>query len=366
MKGDTRTRVSDLFAQIGQPPFGIRAGLAPLLLALYVAIHPDEFAIYEDNTFLAKVRGEEFMRMSKVPESFEIQLCGMKELRTDVFESLLRVLDLGQSGEKSTHILNIVRPLCLFIAKHPDYARNTHRLTEHARAVRDIILAAKDPTRLLFHDLPVACGLNAFPVAGNPNRSAAQDYAARLRKSLDEIGGTYGRMLQRMQDGLRRHFGLTGSLPQMRERLATRVEALVVFATEARLKAICLRFGDRQLADEAWLESLGSLVVQTPPSRWKDTDEDSFEREIMVLGAKFTHLESIHFSKRARGEWEEAFRLALTRDDGDEAQEVFFVEKSELARVDEIAAEMHTLLIKNRRMGMAALSKVVWKQLGKK
>lgn len=366
MKGDTRTRVSDLFAQLEQPPFGIRAGLAPLLLAIYVAIHPDEFAIYEDNTFLAKVRGEEFMRMSKAPESFEIQHCGMKALRTDVFESLLRVLDLGQSDNKSTHILNIVRPLCLFVAKHPDYSRNTHRLSDHARAARDNILAAKDPTKLLFHDLPVACGLTAFPVAGHPNRAVAQNYSARLRKALDEVGGAYGRLLQRMQDGLRLNFGLTGSLPAMRERLATRVEALVIYATEPRLKAICLRFADRQLADEAWLESLGSLVVQTPPSRWKDIDEDSFEREIMVLGAKFTHLESIHFAKRSRGEWSEAFRLALTRDDGDEAQEVFFVEKSELARVDEIAAEMHALLVKNRRMGMAALSKVVWKQLRKK
>jgi hypothetical protein len=366
MKGDARTRVSDLFALMEQPPFGIRAGLAPLLLAIYVAIHPDEFAIYEENTFLAKVRGEEFMRMSKVPESFELQLCGMKALRADVFESLLRALDLGEAADKSTHILNIVRPLCLFVAKHPDYTRNTHRLTEHTRAVRDIILAAKDPTQLLFNDLPVACGLKAFPITGHPNRAAAQDYSVRLRKAMDEIGGTYSRLLQRMQDGLRRNFGLTGSLPAMRERLAVRVESLVVFATEPRLKAICLRFADRQLADEAWLESLGSLVVQTPPGRWKDIDEDAFEREIMVLGAKFTHLESIHFDKRARGEWAEAFRLALTCDDGNEAQEVFFVEKTELNRVDELAAELQTLLAKNRRMGMAALSKVVWQQLGKK
>ncbi len=152
----------------------------------------------------------------------------------------------------------------------------------------------------------------------------------------------------------------------MRERLATRTGVLVTHATEPRLKAICLRFADRQLADEAWLESLGSLVVQTPPGRWKDTDEDSFEREIMVLGAKFTHLESIHFGKRTRGEWAEAFRLALTCDDGKEAQEVFFVEKGELTRVDELAAELQILLAKNRRMGMAALSKVVWQQLGKK
>jgi hypothetical protein len=366
MKGDTRTRVSDLFAVLAQPPFGIRAGLAPLLLALYVAIHPDEFAVYEDNTFLAKVRGEEFMRMSKVPESFEIQLCGMKALRADVFDSLLRALDLGQSADKSTHILNIVRPLCLFVAKHPDYARNTQRLTEHARTVRDFILAAKDPTKLLFHDLPVACGLQAFPVTGNPNRTAAQDYAARLRKAMDDIGDAYGQLLQRMQDALRRNFGLAGSLPSMRERLAVRVEKLIVFATEPRLKAVCLRFADSQLADDAWLESLGSLVVQTPPSRWKDVDEDSFEREIMVLGAKFTHLESIHFGTRPRGEWAEAFRLALTRDNGDEAQEVVFVENSELNRVDELAAEVQKLLTKNRRMGMAALSKVVWQQLGKK
>lgn len=365
-KGDARTRISDFFAQLEQPPYGVRAGLAPLLLALYVAIHPDQVAVYEDNTFLAKVGGEEFMRIAKVPESFEIQLCGVKGLRADVFESLIRILDLGPKDDKSKHVLNIVRPLCLFVARLPDWSRNTLKGSAMTRAVRDVILGAKDPNKVLFIDLPIACGLKAFTVDGHTQLHAARDYSTRLRKALDELEGSYGLLQRRMRDSLQQHFGVSGSLTQIRERLALRAEPLVVLTIEPRLKSICLRFADRNMTDDAWLESLGSLVVQIPPSRWRDVDEENFEREIIILGGKFSSLESIHFAKHKKANWSQAYRFALTRDDGDEAQEVVYVDSAEATRVDELAAEFQAIFSKNRRLSMAALSKVVWHQLGKK
>lgn len=363
-KGDARTRISDLFAVLEQPPYGVRAGLAPLLLALYVAIHPNEVAIYEDNTFLAKVGGEEFMRIAKVPESFEIQLCGLKGLRADVFEALILVLNLGTKDSK--HVLNIVRPLCLFLARLPDWSRNNQKVSATTRAVRDVILAAKDPTKVLFTDLPIACGLKPFAVDGPSQLASARDYSTCLRNALDELEGSYGLLLRRMRESLQRHFGVSGSLAHIRERLALRVEPLLVLTIEPRLKSVCLRFADRNMTDDAWLESLGSLVVQLPPGRWRDGDEENFDREMVSLGAKFSNLESIHFAKHKKSDWSQAFRLAVTREDGNEAQEVVYVETSDVQRVDELAAEFQVIFSKNRRLSMAALSKVVWQQLGKK
>ena len=64
-------------------------------------------------------------------------------------------------------------------------------------------------------------------------------------------------------------------------------------AGEPRLKALCMRLADAKLAEGAWLESLGSLLVLQPPMRWKDADEDTFLRELHVLAARFKTLESI-------------------------------------------------------------------------
>jgi hypothetical protein len=58
--------------------------------------------------------------------------------------------------------------------------------------------------------------------------------------------------------------------------------------------------------------------------------------------------------------------LALTKDDGSEAQEVVYIERDEKGAVDGLAAQLQAILGVDRRLGIAALSKVVWRHFGKK
>ena len=95
---DQRIKVSDLLASLSRPPFGVRHGLAMVLLAVYVAMNAQELAFYEEGTFLREVGGDEFLRLTKTPQTFELQLCRISGLRQEVFASLLRVLGLRPSG----------------------------------------------------------------------------------------------------------------------------------------------------------------------------------------------------------------------------------------------------------------------------
>lgn len=363
--GDERVKVSDLFSHLEQRPWGIRAGLTPLFLALYTAIHRNEIAFYEENTFLREVRGAEFMRMSKAPETFEVQFCRIKGLRADVFELLLRVLEIEPYPENSGQILEVVRPLCQFAAQLPDYARNTSRISPMALAVRDAILHAREPVKLLFQDLPAACGMKPFPMTGPCLHSVAGEYATKLQSAIEELRATFQGLHNRMRDHIRTEFSLAGRFTAARERLAIRADSLIVMATEPRLKALCLRLTDRALAEDDWIESLGSLVALRPPSNWHDSDEDTFKRVLSSQAMQFRHLESIAFTKHRDSDWAEAFRVALTREDGSEAQEVVYVEKSERHAVDQIRKELSAVLGNDRRLGMAAISEVIWEYIGK-
>ncbi len=85
-----RVKVVDLFAELRRPPFGLRDGLAPLLLAVFAAIHERDVAFYENGRFLREVTGYEFQRLTKATESFEIQYCRIGGVRAVVFEKLFR------------------------------------------------------------------------------------------------------------------------------------------------------------------------------------------------------------------------------------------------------------------------------------
>ena len=362
---DRRIRVDDLVAYISRPPFGVRDGLALVLLAAYAAMHVQELAFYEDGTFLRELGGDEFLRLIKNPQSFELQLCRITGLRQDVFAALLKVLGLKPSGGREPLILDVVKPLCVFVAGLPDYVLHTRRLSAEAIRVRAAILAAKDPIAFLFKELPAACGLHEFSVDGNISAEEARGFSKLLKGYLDELRGGFDILMERLRNAVREEFDALGPFEQVRERLASRAEQVVLFAGEPRLKALSMRLADAKLAEGAWLESLGSLLVLQPPMRWKDTDEDTFLRELHVLAARFKALENIGFKNMRAEEFAEAFRLSLTKNDGSEIEQVVFVEKQLLPDVRALASEIEKLLVHNRPTNMAALSRVVWSALSK-
>lgn len=363
--GDRRVKVSELFDHLAKPPFGIRDGLVSIFLAAYTAMNAQEAAFYEDGTFLKEVKGDEFLRLTKVPASFEVQLCRIDGLRAKVFKALLRALEFKPTQAQQAHLLDIVRPLCQFVARLPDYVRNTRRLSTEARAVRDVILTAREPVKVLFHDLPAACGMKPFPLDGNIAPTKANEFANQLKAHLAALRTAYDDLLHRMRNHITDTFGLTGPFNDVRANLAERAGPLIVCATEPRVKALCLRLSDANLAEDAWLESLGNLLALQPPSRWRDEDEDTFNRELSALAVRLKNLESIAFSQHRAGDFAEAFRVSLTRNDGSEAQEVVFVDKAKSDAVDAMAKEIDDILHRDRQLGMAALSRIVWSKLQK-
>jgi hypothetical protein len=110
---------------------------------------------------------------------------------------------------------------------------------------------------------------------------------------------------------------------------------------------------------------LGSLLCAQPPVRWKDSEEDTFQREIHNLVLRFKGLESIAFENTPPTDFAEAFHLSLTKSDGSEAREVVFVEKDSISDVDALASEIQELVDRDRAVGIAALSRVVWSALKK-
>lgn len=98
---DVMVPVTDIFEGLSQVPYGIREGLQPFILAIYLATHHQRVALYEDGTFLPEVRGEVFMRLMKEPQAFHVQYCEIDGVRADVFSKLLRLLQIDPPGRRA-------------------------------------------------------------------------------------------------------------------------------------------------------------------------------------------------------------------------------------------------------------------------
>lgn len=364
VKPDTRVNIAALFAELRKPPFGVRDGMLPLLLTVFAIAHEQDIAFYKDGTFLREMTGESMLILSKQPERFDIQYCKIEGVRAELFEKLLAVLEVKPSNERRVELLDVVKPLCVFVAQLPAYVHNTKKLSSTALAARDAILNAREPATLLFHDLPKACGFQSF-TADSAASKEVQSYVRELKIAIDELRAAFPELQGRMRQRLRDWFDLPGSFQQFRTALAARAHQIVLKATEPQLKGFCLRLLDDNLPEMEWLESLGSFLALKPPSKWVDTEEDLFSHELAQLGNRFQRVESILFAGGKSAKDAIGVRVSVTQASGLEHEQVVHFTPDEEQQLRELETKFKELLGKGERLGLAAASRAIWDSLEK-
>lgn len=320
---DARVRVDRLLGALLAPPFGVREGVAPILLAIYLKIHEHELAFYEKDAFLVRVGGSEFHRMMKAPATFEAQLCQVVGLRAEVFDRMAALLDVAVPNEHKPQLLDVVTPLCEFAAQLPEYVRKTSSLSAPTRAVRGVLLDAREPAPLLFRDLPRACGADPFVPDEPIDDRRVRDFVGALRAALSELRTAYSDLQQRNEAILAAAFDVLSTLATARQHLAARALRILPSVREPRLKAFCLRLADAHHAHERWVEAVASFVVTKPPARWTDGDVQTYAEEVARLADTFRRVEGMVFG--TDGSESSAMRLIVTRADGVEVTRVVHV-----------------------------------------
>ena len=361
---DQRLSVEKLSQQLRRPPYGLRDGIIPLLLAVVAISQKREVAVYENGTFLREVGKDAFLRMSKNPERFDIQYCKLEGARAELFQQLVDLLALNKRNGKETEVLDLVGQLCNLVAKLPEYARNTKRLSKHALAVRDAILNAEEPVQLVFHQLPVACGFPQIGPGSMITPREAQSFVNVLKDAIDEIRAAYPTLETRILRNFAKNFDYSRSnLTGLRLELADRAEKVAQAVADMKLKAFSMRLEDAGLPQEQWIDSVGSVVALRPPTKWKDDDEDVFESELAVIAGRFKRAEAVLFATAGTKHGTNAVRVALTRSDGSERQQVIFVSKNEEAEFAQLKDQLTKIVKANGQVGLAAASQVIWDQL---
>jgi hypothetical protein len=361
-KPDTRINVAELFEALRRPPFGVRDGLIPLLLAVFAIARQSEVAFYKDGSFLREMTGPTMLVLSKTPERFEVQYCRIAGVRPLIFEEILTALSFAKSNNQRVELLDVVKPLCAFVTQLPSYALKTKKLSNNAIAVRNAILEAREPATLLFASLPNACGYKPFSSTERTRRDM-KEFVAVLKRSVNELRGAYPELLGRIREHLREAFPLPGSFTEFRSTLSGRAEEILLCVTEVKLKAFCLRLLDDGLPEQQWLESVGSYLALKPPGKWNDSEEELFNSQLSELAARLHRVEAIWFAGGKRMKGEVGLRVAITQFDGHEHEQVVHFSKREERKLLALERRFRNLLAKDKRLSIAAASRAIWRTL---
>jgi len=354
--------ITDLFRLLREPPYGIKEGLLPVYLAATILHWDAEIALYENGSFVPKVDIAVFERLIRIPEQFFIQRYRLGQARSYLFERYSALLGKSADSLNGATLLTAVRPLLAFVRQLPPYTRLTQALGPETIKVREAILAAREPQRLLFEDLPAAVGLNA--IQADADMESAQAFFAALRKALLELQRAYDTLLEAIQAQLLDAMRLPVEIAVARQEIAQRALILQDHVADLRLKAFVSRLSDTRLADREWVESVASCLANKPPKQWNDHDLLVYGIELAEIAGRFRRVEEIVLDARhlvVGVEGTRVMRLGVTTESGEEQRDIVRVMPDEEASVHAMANILETELRRqgtSTRLSAAAIAEV--------
>src|SRR5690606_10514070 len=166
---------------------------------------------YENGTFVQSVDFETIERFLKNPDKFELRLVEIKGARAEILQELAPLVGLPETLQQP---LPFVIRLLRHIHGLPPYVRRTVTLSSTALSVREALQRAVEPTTLLFHELPEACGVGSFLTHADAEIGAIRQYVERLQDALRELTGAYDALVADIQEQIATVFLLHAEIPE--------------------------------------------------------------------------------------------------------------------------------------------------------
>lgn len=270
--------LKDLYAAWGQPPFGVRAGVMPVLsLAFYLA-NRSSLALYVNGVFTPDLTDAVIDEWTLDSSRIRFQHVEASKDKAKLVNALAKTVSSRSNMEIGAAPLDVARGLVGLVVGLPGWTKRTTTVSSRAQQVRAMLLKASDPLRVLFSDLPTLL--------------EAQDPATlntRLQAVTDELSDAYHVMLANVHTHLLEALDHgTRPLEELRKRAGT-VKGMT---GDFKLDAFATRLETYDQADEN-VESLISLAIDKPQAAWVDRDVDAAMAKLAEWAVEFRKAETM-------------------------------------------------------------------------
>jgi hypothetical protein len=330
-----RIVVGELFTALGAPPFGLRAGTAPVLFTAALIANADQVALYEHGSFRPALTPEVFERLLRNPERFQVKHFGTRRgARRQLLDLSVELLPGPVVGrERAGSVLAVVSRLVQSVNTLPEHVKKTKLLTAGALGVRAAILSAIEPDDLLFRAIPAALGLPAVPATGTYAGPDVRALLTGLADATRELTEAYPAVLREIVTILGEALGVPDRR-QVRSNTAERAQMLAGKVVDPDVRRLITALTADINSDDSWAEYVGLQVTNVEPAAWTDEDRSAFRARASTLGGTFRRLEALNYERRAReDDGFDAFRVTVTRPDGQESATVVWAAKSDRERL---------------------------------
>lgn len=294
---DKRKSFEEGFETLQKPPYGLTHPVISIYLLVGLVKYDSEIAIFEKGKFIPLLTPALYERIIKEPSNFELQKYEITDFKKEFFEKLAKVIlnttKITESKGRKQQLLDVVKPIILFIDSLPEYTKQAKNLSEYSLNLRDAVLKADDPYKLIFEDIPKA--LNVYLNKDNIDEKTLEDFFKKLIESFKELKYHYQELLNHIEKVLYREFNIFHTEEEGKEELIQKLEFIEDLVPDNdELKVFINRIKDENLPYKEWLESIAITVhKEKAPKDWNEEDIRSFDIGLIQIAKKVKELEPI-------------------------------------------------------------------------
>jgi hypothetical protein len=295
VNSSTRVKVSEMHDLWARPPYGVRRGVMPVIFTAFLLAHKGNLALYKDGMFIPRVTDADIDEYLQDSSRFSMRWILIDQEKTSILSGISDILAEVGASASTRDPLEAARGLVALVFGLPAWSQRTHTISAIARDVRDTLLKASDPHKVLFIDL-----------AALLENNGGQSYVEALRSPITEIAQAYDNLLARIQSSMLE--ALDAPADRL-DRLRARAEVLTGVTGDLRQDAFATRLAKHD-GSKASVEGILSLAANKPPRDWNDRDIDHALLDIAQAALRFRQAEAFA-SVKGRNPTSEAFAVVI-------------------------------------------------------
>lgn len=266
-------KISELSEMLRKRPFKLKQGLIDFWVPTFLFLKRDDFAIFNDESYIPNLSEENLELIAKYPEKYSVKTFDIEGVKLDIFNSYRTFLNIATEQKfDNNSFIETVKPFIVFFKQLPEYTKNTKRLSPTAIKIRQAISNSKDPEETFFEAFPNALGITLSTL--QKDKSKLQSYTTNLQNAVRELRTSYDELIKRFEEFICNEFvGKSVDFEEYKEFLQKRFSKLKKHMLLSNQKTFVQRL-DSPLDDrKAWLNSIAQAVSGKTLEIFSDEDE---------------------------------------------------------------------------------------------
>ena len=277
LDADARVGAHEIYALWSAAPFGMKQGIQPVILTAFLLAHKANIAVYKDGMFLPRLTDFDIDECLQDPDRFSLRWVAIDDDKNRILEGISKLLaEIGENAGAADP-LEAARGLVAMVFNLPEWARRTSRLGQTAKDMRDMLLKASDPHKVLFVDLASLLGA-----------ADGKAYVKALRAPLQELAGAYSKMLWEVEGKMLS--ALDASRDDL-EALRERAKSVSGISGDFQMDGFATRLANYD-GSRSSLEGILALAAERPPRDWVDRHIDAALLELAKFARRFRESEA--------------------------------------------------------------------------